>query len=551
MESSLIFHAKKEVNGTVRRILESRRITSWLVLLFLIAASNLKALGADTIRLQYDLIVYGATASGVATAIAASRNGLHVAIVDPSHHVGGMVAGGLSSSDHGNISVIGGIAHEFFARVGEHYGEPIEWNFEPHVASSVFSNLLSENHIDTYFDSPILEHGGVVKRGRQISSITTSGGKIFRATLFADCTYEGELMGLAGVSYTWGRESQKEYSESLAGVQAMQRPEHMFTVPVSPYGANENLLPGVQPATDNKIGDGDKKVQAYGFRMCITNQRNNMIPFPRPAQYDPARYEILARLVEALTKAKGAPPTMKEMMLISKLKGDKLDINNRGAVSTDHIGANWGYPSANAKQRMAIWQDHYDYDAGFFYYLGHSNRIPKSLQDEVNSYGLAKDEFTDTNGWPWQLYVREGRRMVGEYVMTQHDIQENLTKEDSIGMGSYQSDSHNVERIPTEDGTVQNEGEMYVPVKPYQIPYRMMLPKRSEAENLFVPVCFSASHVAYSTVRMEPQYMIIGQAAGVAAALAIHGHTSIYDISIPELQGELEKEHAVLRLPTM
>jgi hypothetical protein len=549
MEFSPISRSKKEVRLAIPRILETRRITSWILLLFVMAGSSPKALWAGTARLQYDLIVYGATASGVATAVAASRNGLHVAIVDPSHHVGGMVAGGLSSSDHGNVSVVGGIAHEFFARVGEHYGELIEWNFEPHVASLVFNNFLAENHVDTYFDSPILEHGGVTKTGNHISSITTSGGTIFGAALFADCTYEGELMGLAGVSYTWGRESQTDYDESLAGVQLMQRPEHMFTVPVSPYGANGYLLPGVQPVTDSTIGDGDKKVQAYGFRMCITNQQSNMIPFPKPAHYDPARYEILARLVEALTKAKGGPPTMKEMMLISKLKGDKLDINNRGAVSTDHIGANWDYPSASAKQRMAIWQDHYNYDAGFFYYLGHSDRIPKSLQDEVNSYGLAKDEFTDTNGWPWQLYVREGRRMVGEYVMTQHDIQENLTKKDSIGMGSYQSDSHNVERIPTKNGAVQNEGEMYVPVKPYQIPYRMMLPKRSEAENLLVPVCFSASHVAYSTVRMEPQYMIIGQAAGVAAALAIHGHTSIYDISIPELQGELEKEHGVLRLP--
>jgi hypothetical protein len=505
---------------------------------------------ASTRYLQYDMVVYGATAGGVATAVAASRSGLHVALVDPSHHAGGMVAGGLSSTDHGNIAVIGGFAHEFFARVGSHYGEPVEWNFEPHVASIVFDHLLHEARVDIYFDNPILEEGGVHKENGRIVSISTHSGKSFRASIFADCTYEGELMALAGVSYTWGRESQTQYGEPLAGVRERLRQDHIFTVRVSPYAADGNLLPGVQPGPEGKQGDGDRKVQAYGFRMCITRQPENMLPFPKPDQYDPARYELLARLVEALTKAKGRPPVMKEILLISKLKGDKLDLNNLGAVSTDYIGGSWGYPTANAEQRTAIWKDHYEYEAGFFYFLGHSDRIPRSLRDEINSYGLAKDEFIDTKGWPWQLYVRESRRMIGEYVMTQHDIQDNLTKPDSIGMGSYQSDSHNVQRTPAADGSVQNEGDMYVPTRPYQIPYRMILPKHSEAENLLVPVCFSASHVAYSTLRMEPQYMIIGQAAGVAAAIAIHSHTSLYNISVPALQDELQKEHAVLQLPT-
>ena len=504
---------------------------------------------ASTRRLEYDMVVYGATASGVATAVAAARNGLHVALVDPSHHAGGMVAGGLSSSDHGNIAVIGGIAHEFFARVGDQYGEPVEWNFEPHVASIVFDRMLHEAKVDTYFDSPLLESGGVQKKNGYIVSISTHAGTMFRAAIFADCSYEGELMGLAGVSYTWGRESQAQYGEPLAGVRERLRPDHIFTVRVSPYAADGSLLPGVQPGPEGKIGDGDKKVQAYGFRMCITRQAGNMLPFPKPEHYDPARYEILARFVDASTKAKDRPPLMREVLLISKLKGDKLDLNNLGAVSTDYIGGSWGYPTADAEQRTAIWKDHYEYEAGFFYFLGHSDRIPKSLRDEINSYGLAKDEFTDTQGWPWQLYVRESRRMIGEYVMTQHDIQENLTKTDSIGMGSYQSDSHSVQRTPTADGAVQNEGDMYVPTKPYQIPYRMILPKHSEVKNLLVPVCFSASHVAYSTLRMEPQYMIIGQAAGVAAAMAVHRHISLYNISIPALQDELKKDDAVLQLP--
>lgn len=497
---------------------------------------------------QYDVVVYGATPSGIAMAVAASREEVSVAIVDPGHHIGGLVAGGLSSTDKGNPAVIGGISREFFTKVGTHYGEPVEWNFEPHVATEVFRSMLHDAHVATFFDSPIEEHGGVQKKDGRILSIRTRNGMEFRASVFADCSYEGELMGLAGVTYTWGREPQTEYGESLAGVRGPQRPDHLFTVHVSPYNAAGHLLPEVQPGHPGLIGTGDKKVQAYGFRMCITQKADNKIPFPKPEHYDPARYEILARLVEAEMKEKGRAPVLHDMIIMSKLKGDKFDVNSFGAVSTDHIGASWGFPSADAKRRQVIWQDHYNYEAGFFYFLGHSDRIPKSLRDEVNSYGLAKDEFTDTNGWPWQLYIRESRRMVGEYVMRQQDIQQDVTKPDAIGMGSYQSDSHGVERVATTAGWTQNEGEMYVPTKPYQIPYRMILPKPTETKNLLVPVCFSATHVAYSTLRMEPQYMIIGQAAGVAAAMAIQYHSSIYDISIPMLQQKLRKEHAVLEL---
>lgn len=496
----------------------------------------------------YDLVVYGATASGVATSVSAARLGLRVALVDPSHHIGGLVAGGLSSTDKGNPAIIGGLSLEFFQKVGAHYGEPIEWYFEPHIATAVFQQMLQDAHVETFFDDALKEHGGVEMHNGVILAIKTSKGQTFRGKLFADCTYEGVLMGSAGVTYTWGREPVTQYQESTAGVRGPQRPDHLFMVHVSPYDAQGHLLPEVQPGQPGPLGAGDKKVQAYGFRMCLTRNAENQIAFPMPPNYDPARYEILARLVEALTKAKGRAPRMNEMMIMSPLKGGKFDINSLNAFSTDHIGASWNFPTANAKGRDAIWQDHYNYQAGYFYFLGHSDRIPKSLRDEVNSYGLAKDEFTDTNGWPWQLYIRESRRMAGEYVMTQRDIQTDLTKPDDIGMGSYQSDSHGVERNATADGGTQNEGEMYVPTHPYQIPLRIILPKRNETKNLLVPVCFSASHVAYSTLRMEPQYMIIGQAAGVAAALAVHENVSIYDVPISALQDELRKEHAVLSL---
>jgi hypothetical protein len=282
--------------------------------------------------------------------------------------------------------------------------------------------------------------------------------------------------------------------------------------------------------------------------MCLTNVAANMLPFPKPPGYTPYRYELLKRYIAALEKGEGHPPKMRELMIMSHIKGGKFDINSFGGFSTDHLGANWDYPAGSYKKQAEIWQDHYNYDAGFFYFLANDPSVPKSLHDEVNSYGLAKDEFPAEHGWPFQLYIREGRRMLGEYVMTQKDITADVTKTDSVGMGSYQSDSHHVRRIPTPDGHVENEGEQYVVTVPYEIPYRVMLPKKSEVRNLLVPVCLSASHVAYSTIRMEPQYMILGQAAGAAAAIAVREKLSVADVPVPELQKKLKEEKAVLSL---
>jgi hypothetical protein len=498
---------------------------------------------------HFDLAVYGGTAGGIVTAIAASRQGLQVVLIEPSHHIGGMVSGGLSHTDIGNPDVIGGISREFFERVGQHYGEALEWNFEPHVADQVFHEMLNQAKITLLLDSRLRAKGGVTKQRNRIVAITLESGAIIQAEVFADCTYEGDLMGEAGVRYTWGRESTARYGESLAGVRGRQRPDHHFNVRVSPYTESGALLPEVQPGPKGPIGAGDKKVQAYSYRLCLTDQTSNQIRFPKPDGYDRKRYELLARLIQAITQQQGHPPNMKQMMIMSPLKGDKWDINSFGAFSTDHIGASWEYPTADYARRSAIWQDHYSYVAGFMYFLAHDASVPDSLKREIDRYGLAKDEFTDASGWPWQLYIRESRRMVGEYVVTQKDLQTDLVKRDSIGMGSYQSDSHNVERIPTPDGAVENEGEMYTPVKPYEIPYRFMLPRRQDQlSNLLVPVCFSASHVAYSTLRMEPQYMIIGQAAGVAAAIAIQKKVTVYDVPIGDLQSRLLAGKAVLHM---
>ena len=512
----------------------------------MIATLGLCASGWAAAPRQFDVVVYGATASGVMAAVAAARQGMKVALVGTDQHLGGMVAGGLSSSDRGKDFVIGGMSREFFERVGRHYNESIEWYFEPHVAEQVFHDMLNEVQVARITNARLREKRGVAMREGNIVSIALTNGDVLRAPVFLDTSYEGDLMNEAGVKYTWGRESESQYNESIAGVRGRQRPDHHFNVPVSPWAAPGKLLPGVQDLPRGPMGQGDKYVQAYGFRMCLTNVKANMLPFPKPPGYDPYRYELLKRYIAALGSAEGNPPVMKQLMILSPLKGGKFDINSFGGFSTDQLGANWDYPSGSYKRQADIWQDHYNYDAGFFYFLANDPSVPGRLQEEVNGYGLAKDEFVAEHGWPFQLYIREGRRMLGEYVMTQKDITTDVHKPDTIGMGSYQSDSHHVRRIPTADGNVENEGEQYVLTVPYEIPYRVMLPRKSEVKNLLVPVCFSASHVAYSTIRMEPQYMIMGQAAGAAAAIAVREKLPVADVPMAELQANLRGMAAVL-----
>ncbi|WP_047495577.1 FAD-dependent oxidoreductase [Terriglobus sp. TAA 43] len=515
----------------------------------ILATLSISTMGWGATPRQFDVVVYGTTASGVIAAISAARHGMNVALVGVDQHLGGMVTGGLSHSDRGKDAVIGGMSREFFERVGKHYNETLEWNFEPRVAEQVFHEMLNETKVVYIPRARLKEHGGVTMSKGDITSIALTNGDVLRAKVFMDTSYEGDLMNEAGVKYTWGREPESEYNESIAGVRGRQRPDHHFNVPVSPWAAPGKLLPEVQNLPRGPMGSGDKYVQAYGFRMCLTNVKENMIPFPKPPGYDAYRYELLKRYLAALEKAEGHPPHIRELMIMSPLPNGKFDINSFGGFSTDHIGANWDYPSGSYARQKEIWQDHYNYDAGFFYFLANDASVPKALHDEVNGYGLAKDEFLDEHGWPFQLYVREGRRMLGEYVMTQKDITTNVGKPDSIGMGSYQSDSHHVRRIPTPDGYVENEGEQYVVTKPYEIPYRVMLPNATQVKNLLVPVCFSASHVAYSTIRMEPQYMILGQAAGVAAAIAVHDKLPVARVPVKQLQGTLRSEKAVLSLP--
>ena len=494
---------------------------------------------------DFDVVVYGGTAGGVITAVSAAREGLKVALLEPGGHLGGMVSGGLGWTDYGKKEVIGGYALEFFERVGKKYGRPIEWHFEPHVAEAVFNDLVKEAGVTVFVNHRLLEKGGVRRAGTRLTDIVMENGATFRAKVFADASYEGDVMAQAGVSYTWGREGVSEYNESLAGVRE-HTPLHQFRAAVSPQDGAGKLLPEVMPRTGDAIGAADKRVQAYNFRLCMTKTADNRVPWPKPATYDPARFELLARYLPAFEASLGRPLTINDVMKPDELQNGKTDTNNNGAFSTDYIGGSYDYPNGSYATRRRIRQAHVDYIQGFLYFLANDARVPSALATEMKQWGLCRDEFVDADNWPYQLYVREARRMIGEYVMSQRDIQTELTKPDAIGKGSYNSDSHNVQRRPTADGSaVENEGDMQVPVTPYQIPYRVMLPKRSQATNLLVPVAFSATHVAYSTLRMEPQYMIIGHAAGIAAKMAIDRQQAVQDVDAAALAAKLRTQRAV------
>lgn len=498
---------------------------------------------------EFDVVVYGGTAGGVIAAVSAAREGLSVALLEPGRQIGGMTTGGLGRTDHGRKETIGGYSLEFYRRVGAKYGQKVTWYFEPHVAELVLAEMVAEAKVKVLFEHRLREDGGVKKRKGRITEIFCDNGTAFTAKVFIDATYEGDLLAFAKVPYTVGREATSKYGEPLAGVRPKDK-KHQFDFPVTGYANGEKtvLLAEIQPGARGDIGSGDKKVQAYNFRLCLTKNPNNRVAFPKPKTYTPARYGLLALYLEGLAAQLKRPVTMRDILGVAELPNGKTDVNNRGAFSTDFIGGSHAYPEADYQTRAAIWQQHIDYTAGLLYFLANDPAVPETLRREMSEWGLAADEFAATNNWPHQLYVREARRMTGDFVMTQRDLQEERAKADSIGMGSYNSDSHNVQRYLEKDGTVQNEGNMEVPVKPYQIPYRVLVPPRKAATNLLVPVCVSSSHVAYSTLRMEPVYMIMGHAAGVSAKLAVEKELAVQDVPAAELRKRLQAQGAVLEL---
>lgn len=524
---------------------------SWkcLISLVLIASTTL-AIAQKRPPSPTDVVVYGGTASGVITAYSAAREGLHVRLLEPGAHLGGMVTGGLSATDLGDFHIIGGYARDFYLQAAEHYGvhaleSTPDWHSEPHVDEEIFRQMLSEAGVEISFHERIRERKGVVLRARRIQSITTMDGKQWPARIFIDCSYEGDLLAQTGIPYVIGREGIGEFKEDLAGVRA-QTPAHQFTWPVSAYNAEHQLLPEIDAGPLEAPGSADKKVQAYNFRLILTHNPANRLPWPKPDHYNPASFALLARYLDEFASQRGRAPNLHDVTNPVLIPNDKADFNNNGPISTDYIGHSWLYPEASYTQKQAIWDDTLNYTQSFFYFLSHDPSVPATLRAEINEWGLSKDEFLDTGHWPNQLYIREARRMRGAYIMRQADLQTERTKPDSIGMGSYNSDSHNVQRVTRPDGTVTNEGDVQVPVQPYEIAFRTILPPATSLENFIVPVCFSATHIAYSSLRMEPQYMIMGQAAGVAASLSIRNNIPVQSVSVDALQANLRAHKAIL-----
>lgn len=542
-----------------------------LLIAFLI--SQVTALAAFAQSYDADVIVYGGTCAAVTAAVQVVKSGKTVLVVSPDKHLGGLSSGGLGFTDTGNKSVIGGLAREFYHRVYLHYdqsegwkwqkkeeygnkgqgtvamdgAERTMWIFEPHVAERVFEDFVKENNIKIYRGEWLDRgKGGVQKTNGRITSFKTLSGKTFKGKMFIDATYEGDLMAAAGVKYHVGREANSVYNEEWNGVQAgVFQHRHYFAKNISPYKVEgdpkSGLLPYVTAEKIAKNGSGDNKIQAYCFRMCLSSHPDNRIPFAKPAGYDPAKYELLARVYKA-----GWTETFDKY---DPIPNRKTDTNNHGPFSTDFIGQNYDYPDASYERRKQIIKEHELYQKGLMYFLANDPKVPADVRAKVNEWGLPKDEFKDNGGWPHQIYVREARRMLGKSVMTENETLGKKAVAQSVGMGSYSLDAHNAQRYVKEDGFVQNEGDIGVhPKTPYAISYGSIVPKKAECENLLVPVCISASHIAYGSIRMEPVFMILGQSAATAAVQAIDSKVAVQDVDYAKLKDQLLKDKQKLEL---
>jgi arylsulfatase A-like enzyme len=538
---------------------------------------------ADHPDRERDVVVYGGTSAAVIAAIRAALLGADVVVVSPDRHLGGLTSGGLGYTDSGNTRAIGSLARDFYRRVWKHYQQPEAWKwqpretfgalgqgvkqadvedrsmwlFEPHVAEKIFDAWLAEHGIEVVREALLDREKGVeVSRdspaGPRITSITTLAGpagpaRRFAGKIFIDATYEGDLMAAAGVKFHVGREANAVYGEEWNGNQVgILHHGHHWKMPVDPFKSPGNpqsgLLPFVSADPPGTRGEGDKRVQAYCFRMCLTDHPDNRVPFAKPAGYDPARYELLARTLAAGWREVFAK--------FDAIPNRKTDTNNHGPFSFDHIGANYDYPEASYERRREIIADHERYQQGLLWFLAHDDRVPADIRTRMRSWGLPKDEYGDNGHWSPQLYIREARRMIGDDVLTEQECLGKRPVKEPIGMGSYTLDSHNVRRYVTPGGTVQNEGDIGVhPKQPYRIGYGSLVPKKAECTNLLVPVCLSASHIAYGSARMEPVFMLLGDAAANAAVLAVRASAAVQDVDYASLRGLLAAQGQVLEIP--
>jgi hypothetical protein len=534
-----------------------------LTLLALLGAAHI---GHNPVRAadrEYDLVIYGGTPAGVTAAVLSARMGKTVVLIEPARHVGGMTSGGLGATDIGNKKAIGGIAREFYQRVRKYYqdeahwkyeersafkgpghspNEDTAWTFEPHVAEKIFNDLLRDAKIPVVLGQRLDLKTGVKKEGTHIVSITMESGTAFRGKVFIDATYEGDLMAKAGVSYHVGREANKTYGETLNGVQVGRATHHQFIKKVDPYvkpgDPSSGLLPRVQAGPPGVDGEGDRRVQAYNFRLCATDQPKNRRPWPKPANYDARQYELLLRNFEAGDHRIPWNPIL--------MPNRKTDSNNNFAFSTDDIGTNYAYPDGDYATRARIWKEHVDYQKGLMWTLANHPRVPEKVRKHFQTWGLARDEFVDNDNWPYQLYVREARRMVSDYVMIEQNCRGARVAEDSVGLAAYGMDSHNIQRYVTKEGHVLNEGDVQVGgFSPYPIAYRSLVPRAAQCTNLLVPVCLSASHISYGSIRMEPVFMVLGQSVATAAVLAIEDGVAVQKVDYKKLRQRLIKDKQV------
>ena len=545
--------------------------TNAVVRIVALAACLLVGPGVRAEESARDVVIYGATAAGIAAGVQAARMGRSVVVVEPTDRVGGLTTGGLGQTDIGNKRAVGGIAREFYRAVKRHYADPAAWKwqareayrsggqtvnapdedamwtFEPSAALKILEAWIAEHRLEVVRGERLDRAAGVATTRSipwRIVSIRMESGRSFAGRVFIDATYEGDLMAAARVDFSVGREANTTHGETLNGGQTAQAKHHQFVAGVDPYvkpgDPTSGLLPGVEPAEPEADGTGDHRIQAYNFRMCLTDHPDNRIPFHEPAGYDPLWYELLLRNFEA--------GETRVPWINSAMPNRKTDTNNRLGVSTDFIGQNYEYPEASYERRREIVDRHRLYQQGLMWTLANHPRVPEKVRAEVSRWGVCRDEFTEGSGWQGQLYVREARRMVGATVMTQHHCEGRRTVADPVGMAAYTMDSHHVRRHVTAAGAVRNEGDVQVGgFPPYPIGYGAIVPRAEQCGNLLVPVCLSASHIAYGSIRMEPVFMVLGQAAATAAAHAIAEDVAVQDVDYSKLRARLLADDQVLQ----
>src|SRR5687768_4814275 len=503
------------------------------------ALARAQPLASPPAAQRADVVVYGGTPAGIISAIAAAREGARVVLVEPGKHLGGMVTGGLGATDYGNPDTVGGITREYFERIGKHYGaKGPGWRHEPSVAARIFDEMLAEAKVTVVRYQRLRENAGVEKDGARITRITSETGTTYAAPVFIDATYEGDLLAKAGVKYVVGRESQSDYGESRAGVRRV--------IPFGQPGVGRDekgVLPDIFEGDPGKEGEGDKKIMTYNFRLCLTRDPNNRVPFAKPERYDPRRYAMLFPWLK-----KNPDAAFRDIITLTPVGNGKVDANNKPSVqqSTNLHNGSWGYPDGTYADRAKIWADHEHYLKGFLYFVSNDPRVPEKIRAEAREWGLAKDEFAETGHFPPQLYVRVGRRMIGEKVTTEHDLTTNNKQPDAVALGCYFMDSHRVQRVLLPNGDVATEGGVGGSLTPYEISYRSLTPKRGECANLLVPQCMAATNVAWTSIRMEPVLMMMGHSAGVAAAMAAKSDTAVQDVPYDQLEKKLLAQKQVL-----